>query len=271
MELKDREYNVIRKYAYDNFGISLNDDKKSLVYSRFRSLLIEMKMSSFEEYYEYLIKDKTGKAASDFINRISTNHTFFMREREHFDYFYNTVLPFVEKKYKNEKDIRVWCAASSSGEEAYTLQILLKEYFSGKSGWNTQILATDISTEVLTMAYRGIYSKQSLKTMPNDWVKKYFEEYDDEYMQVLDKIKKDVIFRKVNLVDTNLEKRFTKKFQAIFCRNVMIYFNDTTRTTLVNKLYDMLDDEGYLFVGHSESLNYSKSKFKYVTPAVYRK
>jgi chemotaxis protein methyltransferase CheR len=90
-------------------------------------------------------------------------------------------------------------------------------------------------------------------------------------MQLSDKIKKDFIFRKVNLIDANLEKRFTKKFQAIFCRNVMIYFNDTTRTTLVNKLYDMLDDEGYLFVGHSESLNYSKSKFKYVTPAVYRK
>lgn len=271
LNLSDNEYNKIRKYVHDNYGISLNNDKKSLVFSRLRSSILDMGLNSFEEYFNLLVNDKSGKIVNGFINKISTNHTFFMREKEHFDYFTNTVLPYIEKNNKSTKDVRLWCAACSSGEEPYTLQILLKEFFENKDTWNTQMIASDVSTDVLSMAYRGIYSKDSLKDMPEKWVKKYFTKFDDNYLEVVSGVKSEILFRKINLIDNNLGSKFKKKFHVVFCRNVMIYFNEETRMVLVNKIYDLLEDGGYLFVGHSESLNYSKSKFKYIMPAVYRK
>lgn len=271
LQLNNDEYEKLRKYIYDNYGINLNSDKKSLVFSRLRSLIIEMELNSFEEYYKLLISDKTGKIASGLINRISTNHTFFMREKEHFDYLFNTVLPYIEKKYEKTKDVKLWCAACSSGEEAYTLQIILKEFFENKGDWNTQMLASDVSTDVLATAYKGVYSKESLKSMPFNWIEKYFEKFDNDYMAVKPFIKNNMLFRKINLIDSKLNTKFRKKFQIIFCRNVMIYFNEQTRENLVNTMYDLIEPGGYLFVGHSESLNYNKSKFKYILPAVYRK
>jgi len=269
LSLSDPEFIEIKEYVKKNYGINLSNDKKSLVYSRLRAPIAQLGMDSFSEYFEYLINDKTGKAADEFINRISTNHTFFMREKEHFNFMVESVLPEIEAKVR-DRDMRMWCAACSSGEEAYTLQILLQEYFSGKS-WNTQMLASDVSTKALNIAYNGIYSAESLQVMPKNWINNYFEVYDSSFYQVKNIIKKEILFRKINLMDEKLDGVFGKKFHIIFCRNVMIYFDEGTRDRLVQKLYNLLETGGYLFIGHSERVDNVKVPFKFIMPAVYKK
>ncbi len=267
MEITDKEFNNIRDYIKKNFGINLSNEKKSLVYSRLRSVLQANNLENFTDYYEYLTKDKTGEAAVVFIDKITTNHTFFMREVDHFYYFRDTVLPFIEREFP-QKDLRLWCAGCSSGEESYTLQMLVQDHF-GTKGWNMQMLATDISTNVLDKATAGIYSNEQIAPLPDNWKKNYFAKYDEENKIVVDKIKKEIIFRKFNLMEEKFP--FKKKFQVIFCRNVMIYFDNKTRDALVQRYYDCLEPNGYLFIGHSESLNHSDTAFKYIMPAVYRK
>ena len=267
MELKQHEFKRIRDYIKEHYGIALGDEKSTLVFSRLRPLLKQKGFEDFSEYIDYLINDKTGEAAVVFINRLTTNHTFFMRESEHIDFLRNTAFPWVESKFG--RDLRLWCAGCSSGEEAYTLQMAAKDYFEGKHGWDIEILATDISERVLQQATLGIYSNESLGSMPSHWLKKYFKPYDGNNMVVRDEIKNLVTYRKFNLMEEKLP--FKKKFQIIFCRNVMIYFDNNTREALINRFYNALEKDGYLFIGHSESLSNVKSNFKYVMPAVYKK
>jgi chemotaxis protein methyltransferase CheR len=267
-EITDKEFQAIRTYIKKNYGINLSDEKKSLVYSRLRMVLQNHGFENFTQYYEYLVADKTGVAATNFIDKMTTNHTFFMREADHFEYFKQVTLPFVEQS-SSTKDLRLWCAASSSGEEPYTLQMIIEDYFSGKAGWDTQTLATDISTSVLEKATAGIYTIESTKPLSLEWKNKYFKKFDDEHLIVNQELKKKLIFRKFNLMSPQFS--FKKKFHVIFVRNVMIYFDNVTRDALVDKFYDVMEDGGFLFIGHSESLNHTKTRFKYVKPAIYRK
>ncbi len=268
-ELSEKEYESIRDYIHKNYGINLGPEKKTLVYSRLRTVLEEKGLENFTEYFNYLKNDKTGQAAVQFIDKMTTNHTFFMREVDHFDYFRDKVLPYIEQTHSATKDLRLWCAACSSGEEPYTLQMIIQDYFKNKPGWNTDILATDISTNVLSKAVRGVYSNESISTLPAEWQKKYFKKLDGGNSQVIDEIRKKVIFRKFNLMDSN--HVFKKPFQVIFCRNVMIYFDAETREEVVKRFYSYTESGGYLFVGHSESLNNTQSGYKYVMAATYCK
>lgn len=268
-DITDKEYVMIRDYIKEKFGISLGNEKKSLVYSRLRTVVAELGMSDFTEYFNYMKSDRTGEAGTRFIDKITTNHTFFMREADHFNYFRDTVLPYIHQKYASQKDLRLWCAACSSGEEAYTLQMIVQDFFADKPGWNTEILATDISTQVLDKAIKGIYTNESLSTLSDAWRKKYLKPLDADYSVMNDDLKKKITFRKFNLMEENL--KFKKPFQVIFCRNVMIYFDNKTRDDLVARFYNVCDDGAYLFIGHSESLNQTKTKFKYLMPALYRK
>ena len=269
LDLSDKEFTEIKEYVKKNYGINLSADKKSLVYSRLRSTITKLGMSSFSQYYTYLLEDKSGKAADEFINRIATNHTFFMREKEHFDFLREKVLPEIEEKSR-DNDMRMWCSVCSSGEEAYTLQILLQEYFRNKR-WNTQMLASDVSTKALNIAHNGIYGTEALQAMPKGWIKNYFEPFERDFYKVKNSVKKEILFRKINLVDKDLDKMFAKKFHVIFCRNVMIYFDDNTRDQLVSKLYNLLEPGGYLFIGHSERIDNVRIPFTFVMPAIYRK
>ncbi|MCL1844441.1 MAG: protein-glutamate O-methyltransferase CheR [Defluviitaleaceae bacterium] len=267
-ELTNAEFEKIRMYIKSNFGISLSDEKKTLVHSRLRSTLQELGMSSFTEYFDYLLQDRSGEAMKRFVNKITTNHTFFMRETDHFDYFRDDVLPWLEEKYSAQKDVRLWCTASSSGEEPVTLQIILQEYFKKSPGWNTQILASDISAQVLDKAVAGRYATGALETLPKPWQNEYFSKYDDELSQVRDSILKQIVYRRINLIDPF---PFRKTMQVIFCRNVMIYFDGQTRDAVVKRFYDITEPGGYLFIGHSESISNSGTKYEYIKPAVYRK
>ena len=268
-ELTDKEFVMIRDYIKHHFGISLGNEKKSLIYSRLRNVLQDKGYSDFTQYFNAMINDRSGESVIQFIDRITTNHTFFMREADHFTYFRDVVLPCIEKTYDAAKDLRIWCAGCSSGEEPYTLQMIIQEYFKNKPGWNTDILATDISTGVLSKALMGIYANDSIKPLPPEWKKTYFKPYDAANSIVTDVLKRSVIIRKFNLMNERFP--FKKPFQAIFCRNVMIYFDNETRAALTQKFYDLTEPGGYFFIGHSESLSQTKTDYQYIMPAIYRK
>lgn len=269
INISNKEFEELSIFIKNNYGISLKEEKKSLVMSRLSKVLSEKDLPSFTEYYKYISNDNTGKAASELINKITTNHTYFMRESKHFDYFKEEVLPYLKETVK-DKDLRIWSAGCSSGEEPYTLAMLIDQFFAEeKLFWNTQILATDISSDVLDIGKKGVYSKQAISSIPYEMRIKYFKGLDNENSEIIKDIKKEVIFARLNLINDTFP--FKKNFHTIFCRNVMIYFDRKTKVELVNRFYDLTEYGGYLFIGHSESLIRDETKYKYIMPAVYRK
>ncbi|MGI6778463.1 MAG: CheR family methyltransferase [Acetivibrionales bacterium] len=269
LTITDKEFRQLAEYIRVNYGINLKEEKRSLMTGRLQNVLIQNNFSSFSDYYNYIISDKTGDAVATLINKITTNHTYFMREANHFWYFRDKVLPYLVNTVK-DKDLRIWSAGCSSGEEPFTLAMLIDEFFGEeKMWWDTKILATDISSKVLEEAQKGIYSNEKVAALPSMWKLKYFKRLDDESSILADKIRNEVIFRKFNLM--NQVFPFRKKFHVIFCRNVMIYFEKKTKIELVSKFYELTVPGGYLFIGHSESLNRDETKYKYIMPAIYRK
>ncbi len=224
---------------------------------------------SFSEYFFEAFSDPTKTEITELVNKLTTNHTFFMRESKHFDFLMSKVLPFFENNIK-DYDLRVWSAGCSTGEEPYTLAMIIADYFGNKkSAWDTKILATDISVRALEHAAKGIYTADELKGLSPVWKLRYFQSISDGKFEVSEDIKNEVIFRSFNLMDGIFP--FKKKFHIIFCRNVMIYFDYETRKTLINKLYNIMEPGGYLFIGHSEIINRDDSKFRYIIPSVYQK
>ena len=271
MPITEAEFHSIRDLVYDRLGITLSDQKKSLVVSRLQKKCREHGCRTFKQYFEMLVSDKTGAALSELANQITTNHTFFFREPDHFDFFKSEILPWMvkEHKAKNDNDLRIWCAAASSGEEPYTLIIALLEYFgTDYKNWNCGLLATDVSEKALAAAVEGVYVHARLQGVAPAILNKYFRKVPDGYA-VIDQLKKEVTYRKFNLMNKMLP--FKKKFDCIWCRNVMIYFDSPTKHELVNRMYDATVSGGYLLIGHSETLDRSQTKWKYIKPAVYRK
>lgn len=269
ISITEKEYQLLTRYIKQNYGINLKEEKKVLLTGRLQNVLISKGFRSFTEYYEYILHDTSGEAIKTLASKITTNHTYFMREVDHFYYFRNEVLPYLLKTVRN-RDLRIWSAGCSSGEEPYTLAMLIDELLGpSKPQWETKLLATDISPKVLEMAATGIYSNENIAMIPAAWKLNYFEKQSPEASVIKDRIKHDVIFRKFNLMSEVFP--FKRKFHTIFCRNVMIYFDEITKRTLIHKFYDILENGGYLFIGLSESLVRDETKFQCVAPSVYRK
>lgn len=272
INITDEEFNMLKDYIYKHIGINLTDQKKALVTGRLQKSLRKHKLKNFKEYNEFLKADKSGRELSELANNISTNHTFFGREKEHFDFFFQKTLPEIKARHEllNNNDIRVWCAGCSTGEESYTILMNMMEYFSPNyHNWNAGLLATDISLRALEIAKKGVYSKDKLDKINPTWVKRYFLDNGDGNYEVKDILRKETTFGRFNLMNPKFP--FKKKFDAIFCRNVMIYFDKPTRDKLVNKFYDLLVNGGYLFIGHSETISRGATKFKFIKPALYQK
>ncbi|ACV61534.1 MCP methyltransferase, CheR-type [Desulfofarcimen acetoxidans DSM 771] len=269
VNISEKEFSRLACFIKQHFGINLVQEKKLLVVSRLQNFLIRNNFKSFSEYFDYVVADRTGNAVVTLLNKLTTNHTFFMREADHFDFFRNKVLPYLSQKVK-DKDLRIWSAGCSTGQESYTLSMIIDEYFGAeKKLWNTKVLATDISTIVLEKAKKGEYSDEEICMIPRHRRFSYFIKNDNQRYCIVNEIKKEVIYRRFNLMDEVFP--FKKKFQVIFCRNVMIYFDRKTKQELVNKFYDFTEPGGYLFIGHSESLNQIETGFRYIRPAIYRK
>lgn len=271
MQLSDSEFRLIRELVYSRFGINLTEAKRSLVVGRLQSILRAQGFSTFKEYYRFLVADESGKALETFINRITTNHTFFYREHSHFDYFRKNLLPQLcaDLKRQNSRDIRIWCAGCSSGEEPYMLIMLMIDYLGSEYGlWDGGILATDISSRVLDRARAGVYAAENVQNVPS-FAKHHFLKTGENEFVLSEKIKREVTFRRFNLM--NEDYPFKKPFHVIFCRNVMIYFDRETRTRLLNQFHRHLLPDGHLFIGHSESIGRQQDLFTYIIPGIYKK
>lgn len=269
LTITDKEFRKLADFIKNNYGIHLKDEKRSLLAGRLNNLLIQKNFCSFTEYFDYVAYDSTGMATIELIDRITTNHTYFMREADHFYYFRDKVLPYLASVVR-DKDLRIWSAGCSTGEEPYTLSMIINDFFGqGKKLWDTKLLATDLSEKVLEIAKNGIYKKSAVDILPAMWRLNYFNKIDKENWAITDNIRNEVIFRKFNLIDDYFP--FKRKFHVIFCRNVMIYFDEDTKYKLLDKFYNNMENGSFLFIGHSESINRDMSKFKYIMPAVYRK
>jgi chemotaxis protein methyltransferase CheR len=270
ISINDEDFRKLTQFIKENYGINLTQ-KRTLIEGRLSNIIIEKGFDSFSSYLDYAFGDKTGEEIIVLINKLTTNHTYFMRESNHFDYLRDTVLPSLEGTIR-DYDMRVWSAGCSTGEEPYTLEMIMQDYFGqSASRWDTQILATDISNRALEIARHGIYTEEAIREIPSMWKLNYYEKLagNEGNVKIKENIKKNVIFRPFNLMTTTFP--FRKKFHVIFCRNVMIYFDQPTKDALVDRFYDMTEPGGYLFIGHSESINRESTRYKYIMPAVYRK
>ena len=270
--LSDREYRLFKDLVYEKIGISLGEQKRSLIAGRLSKVLRQSGFTSFEEYYDFVSEDASGQALTTLIDRISTNHTFFNRENDHFRYFIEFALPELVSNLKKQGDrkIRIWSAGCSSGEESYTLAMLLLEYLGKEAAsWNMRILATDISHGALEKAVGGSYESENVAKLPAELRSKYLSKMSDGQWSVNDNVKSLILYRKLNLIRNDFP--FKGKFQMIFCRNVMIYFDKPTRDALISRFYRYTEENGYLFIGHSETLGRENTFYRYVRPAIYRR
>lgn len=270
--ISEQEYRLLTRLIYDRFGISLGEQKRSLVVGRLQKVLRKQGFTTFREYYDYVIGDRTGDALSTLITRISTNHTFFYREKDHFEYFSSSVLPHLAdaSKKRNRKFLRIWCPGCSSGEEPYTLAMLIAEFFGNQlSQWDVGVLATDISVRALEKARAGTYAHENVAHLPPALRNKYLRRKTDDDWTVKEQLREMVLFRRLNLMRETYP--FKGKFQVIFCRNVMIYFDAATRAALVARFHRYTEEGGYLFIGHAETLGRGNPNYRYVKPAVYQK
>ncbi len=272
MPISDQEFELLRGLIHQRFGINLTDQKKSLLVGRLQKLLRTAGYTNFRAYYDDLLSDQSETKLSELVDRISTNHTYFNREQNHFEYFAQTALPAVVKRLRQagEKDLRIWCAGCSSGEEAYMLLMLMQEFFGSEyPQWNCGLLATDISSRVLEIAGKGIYPEDKIQALPQTLRNKYVRPAGDGQFAFSDTLRKEAVFRRFNLMNEKFP--FKNSFHIIFCRNVMIYFDGPTRLNLVSKFHKFMHPGGYLFIGHSETLGRQQNLFKYLVPAVYQK
>lgn len=267
IKLTDKEFLDLTTMIHGRYGINLAK-KRILIEGRLSNTLREKNLSSFDQYLSILNHDATGSEITLLLNKITTNHTFFMRENEHFDFLINKVLPYFEKNHL-DRDLRIWSAGCSSGQEPYTIAMAMDEYFGArKHRWDTKILATDISMNALDKGRNAIYPSESLEIIPDAWRNKYFVDLKDGTYQICKEIRSEVIFKPFNLMDPF---QFKKPFDLIFCRNVMIYFDEATKESLVSKFYQWTAKSGFLFIGHSEVLNRSVTNYHYIKPAIYQK
>ena len=267
--MTEEEFLRIVRFLKGRYGIDMSR-KKPIVQGRLENYIRTSGYKTYTDYMDAMDKDITGNLEKKLVNLLSTNHTFFMREPEHFTYMRQVVLPWLKRREEKGKDLRIWCGASSTGEEPYTLAMILMDFFGLEHGaWDTKVLATDISTDVLQHAIKGVYSTEQIEALPENWKRRFFcKAMDQEVYTATDELKNEVIFRKFNLMEPF---PFRRKMHVVFLRNVMIYFDEKTKRELIQKIYDVMEPGGYLFIGQTETIDKAYSEFELVQPSIYRK
>lgn len=271
--LSDKEYHTIASYIETNVGIKMPESKRVMIQSRLIPRLRHLKFKTFKEYLDYVFSSKDGNQELIFmINALTTNKTDFFREADHFTFLTTKVLHNLSSQGK--KSIKLWSAGCSSGEEPYTIAIVLKEFIQKNPGVLTSfsIKGTDISTKVLDKAVNAVYEMATVANIPIDIKKKYFLKSSDPQKTIV-RIKPEIrnccSFSRLNFMDQNYN--ISDTFQVIFCRNVLIYFDKQTQEAIIRKLLKHLEFDGYLFLGHSETIFSMDLPLENVAPAVYRK
>lgn len=267
-DFQDGDFNRVKKIVYDYAGIDLNDSKKNLVYNRLSKRIRFLNMQTFTEYLNYV----EAQGESEFvhlINAITTNLTFFFRENHHFEYLAKTVIPGLLKTNQSTKKIRVWSAGCSTGEEPYSIAIILKEIV--PAGWDAKVIATDLDSNVVDTGKRGVYQIDRLKGVTEERKKKWFLKgagSQDGLVKVKPELQSVIEFGQLNLMS---EWPIKDSIDVIFCRNVVIYFDKPTQSKLFNRYADRLPQNGHLFIGHSESLYKVCDRFELLGQTIYKK
>jgi len=266
VRLEKAQFERISQLVHRLTGINLHPGKQELVNARLTKRLRALGLKSLDAYMEYLKRDDPEGELVAMIEAMTTNKTSFFREPQHFDYMGRQIVPGL----RNRK-IRIWSAGCSSGEEPYSIAILLDETIQDFALWDISLLATDLSSRMIAYARKGIYDKNCLRDVPPLLISKYFTCIERSPVcryQVIEPLRRHVHFARLNLME---EWPMGGSFDVIFCRNVMIYFDKPTQEQLVNRFWKLLKPGGHLFVGHSESLAGSQHKLRYVQPAIYMK
>jgi chemotaxis protein methyltransferase CheR len=272
--LKDKEFNSFSRFIYDEVGIKMPAAKKTMLEARLQKRLKALGLKTFEEYADYVFSE-TGKKNErvHLIDVVTTNKTDFFREPAHFDYLVKSALPSLIENHEAgyRSPCKIWSAGCSTGEEPYTLTMVMSEFMEANPGFRTSILATDISTVVLQKACSAIYGEDRVDTIPLQMKKKYLLRSKDRksgLVRVVPRLRSLVQFRRLNFMeDFGLQEHM----DIIFCRNVIIYFDKSTQEKLLNKFTRQLVRGGYLFLGHSETLNGLDVPLTPVASTVYRK
>jgi chemotaxis protein methyltransferase CheR len=270
-ELSDRDFFCFCQLVHQHAGIHLTTQKKELVRARLTKILRQRGLKTFQDYYELVLQDTSGAELACFLDAISTNLTAFWREPKHFQYLMEAVLPAWPPERRRPLQGRLWSAGCSTGEEPFTLALIMMAAFPGENLSQVKIHASDLNTQVLAQAERGIYPLSRVEPLPPEWRRRFFQKgvgNRQGFVRVKPEVRQLVNFFRFNLMD---QLPFREEMDIIFCRNVMIYFEKKTQIQLVNKFYDCLRPGGYLFIGHSESLCNHRHQFSYVKPTIYRK
>ncbi|HVO98290.1 MAG TPA: protein-glutamate O-methyltransferase CheR [Bryobacteraceae bacterium] len=259
------EFEKFRRLAYDKFGLNLTSSKHELVAARLGKKLRELKIPSYEDYYDFVVADRTGESLVALIDALSTNHTSFLREAAHFDFLAAQVLPTLRKRAA----IDIWSAPCSTGEEPYSIAVTLLEHLGMPPKPALRIRATDISTKALATAKKSAYGADRLGAIPLPMIRKYFTPAGPGTFQLIPEIRRMIEFERINLIEP--VRGSSRCFPIIFCRNLMIYFDKPTQERVVRNLSRFLEPGGYLMIGHSESLMGLRHGLEYVQPAIYRR
>jgi len=267
--LRESDFAAISKRVRDLSGIVLSDRKRELVYNRLVRRLRALRLQSFREYCELLEGEGGETEAAALINAITTNLTSFFREKHHFAHLARSVLaPAIDAGKRGRRRLRFWSAACSTGEEPYSIGMVLSECLSGQQGWDAKILATDIDTNVLAHAEKGIYPIDALSTIPAAYADKYVTRTEQGDLSIAAEIRGRISFKQLNLFDDWPVKG---PFEAIFCRNVFIYFDKKDQAKIANRFADLLQPKGWLYIGHSESLQGHTEKLVLAGQTIYQR
>jgi chemotaxis protein methyltransferase CheR len=272
--ISDQEFHSMQGLVKDRTGIALSDHKRSLVVARLGKRLRTLGFGTFRHYYEHVTGGTGSGELENFVNAITTNKTDFFRERAHFELLTREVVPALKRRalQTGERRVRIWSAGCSTGEEAYTIALTLCEALGSLLTWDVRILASDIDTNVLAQGSAGVYSAERAAEIPLPLLHRYFLKgsgVQAGQVKVGRAIHPLVTFRRINLLEEPWPIRTT--FDCIFCRNVIIYFDKPTQSRLMYRFADSVRDDGYLFLGHSESLHGICDRFSFLRNTVYRK
>lgn len=272
--ITEREFRLFQELIYREAGIHLAPVKRALLVGRLSRRLRELGIDRFAAYHDHVIKDTTGGELVILLDSITTNETHFFREPRQFDYLEQQIFPAWEEAAaagRRQRYLRIWSAACSTGEEPYSIAMSVLSRFPPESGWQVEILATDISTRVLDKAVAGLWPVNRAESIPAPYLKRFMLRGTGTrqgLMKAGPAVRGPLRFERLNLNDERYPVR--GPFDAIFCRNVLIYFDQASRTRVIHRLLDLLAADGHFFLGHAESLTGMTDRVRAVAPAVYR-
>jgi chemotaxis protein methyltransferase CheR len=268
-QLSDAEFDRIRVLVREHTGISMADSKRQLVYGRLSRRLRALRLSSFSEYIKVL-EHGDARELEEFTNAVTTNLTSFFREPHHFEFLAQEVLPGIVAKTPTRR-LRIWCCAASTGEEPYSIAMVMRESAGLLNGWDAKLLATDLDSNVLEQGRQGVYTRDRFNTVSPKRVTRFFEEVESDGQRKLsaaDELRRLITFKQLNLMD---EWPMKGPFDAIFCRNVIIYFDKETQRGLFERMAALQRPGDFLFLGHSESLYRVSDRYELIGRTIYRR